>query len=63
MKSLLSFIAIKPTKVQSFNFRPWSRKDLEINPLEALSQEGKKVLEKLRHFISRQQIQEYIVDQ
>ena len=62
LKSLLSFAAAKPVKVQTFNYRPWSKSDLYgVNPLSTLSQDGRKVLEKLRHFITRQQVNEFII--
>ena len=63
MKSLLSFATHKPTKVQSFSYRPWSRGSTAIDPLAALTPEGKKVLEKLRHFITREQIRDFILNQ
>lgn len=62
MKSLLSFAATKTVKVQTFNYRPWNKSDLSgLNPLSTLSQDGRKVLEKLRHFITRQQVNEFII--
>lgn len=61
MKSLLSFAASKPTKVQSFSYRPYSSKPSSLDPFAALTPEGKKVLEKLRHFISKQQIRDFIL--
>lgn len=62
MKSLLSFVSVKTVKVQTFNYRPWNKSDSNgVNPLSALSQDGKKVLEKLRHFITRQQVNDFII--
>lgn len=63
MKSLLSFATHKPTKVQSFSYRPWSKGQAALDPLTTLTAEGKKVLEKLRHFITRDQIREFILHQ
>lgn len=62
MKSLLSFVSVKTVKAQTFNYRPWNKSDSNsVNPLSALSQDGRKVLEKLRHFITRQQVNEFII--
>jgi hypothetical protein len=63
MKSLLSFATHKPTKVQTFNYRPWSKAQQALDPLATLTAEGKKVLEKLRHFITREQIRDFILHQ
>lgn len=63
MKSLLSFATHKPTKVQTFNYRPWSKGQQALDPLATLTTEGKKVLEKLRHFITREQIRDFILHQ
>lgn len=63
MKSLLSFAVVKPTKVQSFSYRPWSRGHQGLDPLATLTTEGRKVLEKLRHFITHQQIRNFITEE
>lgn len=34
-----------------------------LDPVNTLSAEGRKILEKLRHFITRQQIYDFIVEQ
>ena len=54
MKSLLSFIKFNYHASPQFNYKPWSKGDsLKIDPLSTLNPDGKKVLEKLRHFITR----------
>jgi hypothetical protein len=64
MKSLLSFIAVTPKEVKTFNYKPYVRAEQEqLDPLAFLSPEGKKTLDKLRHFVSRQQVYDFIVDQ
>jgi hypothetical protein len=64
MSSLLSFIPIDPKKAPAFNYKPFVRPGQEKpDPLNTLTPEGKKVLEKLRHFITRQQIYDFIVEQ
>jgi hypothetical protein len=62
MKSLLSFATHKPTKVQSFSYRPWTKEQRSQDPMSTLTAEGKKVLEKLRHFITRQHIRDFILE-
>ena len=64
LKSLISFIAVTPKEVKAFNYKPYVKPEQDhLDPLAFLSQEGKKTLDKLRHFISRQQVYDFIVDQ
>lgn len=63
-QSLLSFAAVKAVKPQTFNFKPWSKTtQSSIDPKSTLTPEGKKVLEKLRAFISRKQIENFLSEQ
>lgn len=62
--SLVSFIPIDKKPIPAFNYKPYVRPGLEKpDPVTTLTPEGKKVLEKLRHFITRQQIYDFIVEQ
>lgn len=64
MKSLLSFITVIPKESKTFNYKPYVKPEQDqVDPLSFLNPEGKKTLEKLRHFISRQQVYDYIIDQ
>ena len=52
--SLLSFIHVDDVKKPSFPYKPWTRPGGNaVDPLATINNEGKKVLEKLRHFVSR----------
>lgn len=63
-QSLLSFAAVKAVKPQTFNFKPWSKSvQSSIDAKATLTPEGRKVLEKLRAFISRKQIESFLVEQ
>ena len=63
VKSLLSFVKTKSQTVEPFDFKPWRKEEDEIDPHAAINAEGKKIIEKLRHFISRQNIYEFMVNQ
>jgi hypothetical protein len=64
MKSLISFATLKLNPVPVFNYKPYARQDYEqIDPLSTLNPDGRKIVEKLRHFITRQQIYDFIVEQ
>ena len=61
MKSLLSFANAKKKKVQEFNYKPYVKSLTRVSdPLSTLSADGKKVLEKLRHFVRRDQVASYL---
>ena len=63
-QSLLSFASLKAVKPQTFNFKPWTKSaQSSIDAKSTLTPEGKKVLEKLRAFISRKQIENFISEQ
>lgn len=62
--TLPTFIPVTAKKNPTFNFKPYVAPGLETpDPLTTLSAEGKKVMEKLRHFITRQQIYDFIVEE
>jgi hypothetical protein len=64
MKSLISFAAWKPTETSKFEYNPWTRGSSEyIDPLSTITPEGKKVLEKVRNFVTRNQIYQFVVEQ
>lgn len=65
VESLASFIPISEApKANTFNYKPYVKPGSQgLDPLSTLNNEGKKVLEKLRHFVNRQQIYDFIVEQ
>jgi hypothetical protein len=64
VKSLMSFVEVKAKPAPTFNYKPFVRAGQDtFDPLSTLNTEGKKTLEKLRHFVSRQQIYDFIVEQ
>jgi len=50
----MSFAAVNDKIIPTFNYKPWASADSEyLDPMSVINNEGKKVLEKLRHFITR----------
>lgn len=62
--SLLSFVPLEKKEAPKFNYKPFVKPGQEMpDPLTTVTTEGKKVMEKLRHFVSRQQIYDFILQQ
>ena len=63
MKSLISFASAQPKKTLSYDYSPYAMKRPKImDPISVLAPEGKRVIEKLRNFIKRDQISEFVND-
>ena len=60
--SLLSFIPIEKKDAPTFNYKPFVKPGQDLpDPLSTVTPEGRKVMDKLRHFVSRQQIYDFIL--
>lgn len=63
MKSLISFATAQQKKTPQFNYKGYSKPAPRISdPLSTLNADGKKVLEKLRHFIKREHIANFVTE-
>ena len=61
---MASFIpAPEVSKTNTFDYKPYVKPGSQgLDPLTTLNAEGVKVVEKLRHFVNRQQIYDFIVE-
>ena len=63
MKSLLSFATVREKKVQGFNYKPFVKATPRVSdPVSTLNPEGKRVLEKLRHFVKRDHLTSFMME-
>jgi hypothetical protein len=60
LSSLLSFIPIERKLNLSFDYQPWKNREDPIDPLTVLTAAGKKSLEKIKNFINKQQIYDFM---
>ena len=63
MKSLVPFATVQPKKTKSYDYSPYAMKQPRItDPISVLAPEGKRVLEKLRNFITREHVSQFLKD-
>ena len=60
MKSLISFASAQPKKTKSYDYSPYATKRPFMDPISTLVPEGKRVIEKLTHFIKRNHLIDFL---
>lgn len=64
LPSLATFIPLDTTPKHHFAYKPYVKPGSNtLDPLSTINNEGRKILEKLRHFVTRQEIYNFIVEQ